>query len=147
MHSTYGGLAVHNSQLHSDLQTLPIHCRLLNIITDLLRSLEIKQMHTASLPFPEDRLWEREQQEKRSLHQQHADKLYAVNTQIPVLEHSWRTHHSLVHALTDCSSTSRGRRGHFKLINYFGQYYSENQIDLLMKGLIPHSLSKDPYRN
>ena len=35
----YSSLTVHDSQLDSDLQTLPVHCGFLNIVTDLLRGL------------------------------------------------------------------------------------------------------------
>ena len=35
----HSSLAVDNSKLDSNLQTLPVHCSLLDIVTDLLRGL------------------------------------------------------------------------------------------------------------
>ena len=50
----YSSLAVHDSELDRDLQTLPIHGGLLDIVTDLLRGLSRHTEH-AALPFREDR--------------------------------------------------------------------------------------------
>ena len=50
----YSSLTVHDSELDRDLQTLPIHGGLLDIVTDLLRGLSRHTEH-AALPFREDR--------------------------------------------------------------------------------------------
>ena len=50
----YSSLTIHDSQLDRDLQTLPIHGGLLDIVTDLLRGLSRHTEH-AALPFREDR--------------------------------------------------------------------------------------------
>ena len=50
----YSSLTVHDSELDSDLQTLPIHGGLLDVVTDLLRGLSRHTEH-AALPFREDR--------------------------------------------------------------------------------------------
>ena len=47
-------LTVHDSQLDGDLQTLPVHGGLLDIVTDLLGGLSNHTEHVA-LPFREDR--------------------------------------------------------------------------------------------
>ena len=50
----YSSLTIHDSQLDRDLQTLPIHGGLLDVVTDLLRGLSRHTEH-AALPFREDR--------------------------------------------------------------------------------------------
>ena len=50
----YSSLTVHDSQLDSDLQTLPVHSGLLNVITDFLRGLFSHSPTRCLLPYPED---------------------------------------------------------------------------------------------
>ena len=50
----YSSLTIHDSELDRDLQTLPVHGSLLDIVTDLLRGLSRHTEH-AALPFREDR--------------------------------------------------------------------------------------------
>ena len=50
----YSSLTIHDSELDRDLQTLPIHGGLLDVVTDLLRGLSRHTEH-AALPFREDR--------------------------------------------------------------------------------------------
>ena len=56
----YSSLTVHDSELDSDLQTLPIHSGLLDVVTDLLGSLIRKRRRNARVPYQEDQPWGQE---------------------------------------------------------------------------------------
>ena len=50
----YSSLTIYNSQLDSDLQAFPIHCSLLDIVTDFLGSLNSHPLQEIKLPYQED---------------------------------------------------------------------------------------------
>ena len=56
----YSSLAVHDSELDRDLQTLPVHGSLLDIVTDLLGGLSSKRRERKRQPYREDRPWGQE---------------------------------------------------------------------------------------
>ena len=56
----YSSLTVHDSELDSDLQTLPVHGSLLDVVTDLLGSLIRKRRRNARVPYQEDQPWGQE---------------------------------------------------------------------------------------
>ena len=56
----YSSLTIHDSQLDRDLQTLPIHGGLLDIVTDLLGGLSSKRRERKRQPYREDRPWGQE---------------------------------------------------------------------------------------
>ena len=56
----YSSLTVHDSELDGDLQTLPIHSGLLDVVTDLLGSLIRKRRRNARVPYQEDQPWGQE---------------------------------------------------------------------------------------
>ena len=56
----YSSLAVHDSELDRDLQTLPVHGSLLDVVTDLLGGLSDKQPGTKPSPYREDQPWGQE---------------------------------------------------------------------------------------
>ena len=56
----YSSLAVHDSELDRDLQTLPVHGSLLDVVTDLLGSLIRKRRRNARVPYQEDQPWGQE---------------------------------------------------------------------------------------
>ena len=56
----YSSLTVHDSELDSDLQTLPIHSGLLDVVTDLLGGLSDKQVGRKPSPYREDQPWGQE---------------------------------------------------------------------------------------
>ena len=56
----YSSLTVHDSELDSDLQTLPVHGSLLDIVTDLLGGLSSKRRERKRQPYREDRPWGQE---------------------------------------------------------------------------------------
>ena len=56
----YSSLTIHDSQLDRDLQTLPIHGGLLDVVTDLLGGLSDKQAGTKPSPYREDQPWGQE---------------------------------------------------------------------------------------
>ena len=56
----YSSLAVHDSELDRDLQTLPVHGGLLDVVTDLLGGLSDKQTGRKPSPYREDQPWGQE---------------------------------------------------------------------------------------
>ena len=56
----YSGLAVHDSELDRDLQTLPVHSSLLDVVTDLLGGLSNKKAGRKPSPYREDQPWGQE---------------------------------------------------------------------------------------
>ena len=56
----YSGLAVHDSELDRDLQTLPVHGSLLDVVTDLLGGLSNKKTGRKPSPYREDQPWGQE---------------------------------------------------------------------------------------
>ena len=56
----YSSLTIHDSELDRDLQTLPIHSGLLDVVTDLLGSLIRKRRRNARVPYQEDQPWGQE---------------------------------------------------------------------------------------
>ena len=56
----YSSLTIHDSQLDRDLQTLPVHGSLLDIVTDLLGGLSSKRRERKRQPYREDRPWGQE---------------------------------------------------------------------------------------
>ena len=56
----YSSLAIHDSELDRDLQTLPVHGSLLDIVTDLLGGLSSKRRERKRQPYREDRPWGQE---------------------------------------------------------------------------------------
>ena len=56
----YSSLAVNDSELDRDLQTLPVHGSLLDIVTDLLGGLSSKRRERKRQPYREDRPWGQE---------------------------------------------------------------------------------------
>ena len=56
----YSSLTIHDSQLDRDLQTLPVHGSLLDVVTDLLGGLSDKQAGTKPSPYREDQPWGQE---------------------------------------------------------------------------------------
>ena len=56
----YSSLTVHDSELDSDLQTLPVHGSLLDVVTDLLGGLSDKQAGRKPSPYREDQPWGQE---------------------------------------------------------------------------------------
>ena len=56
----YSSLAVHDSELDRDLQTLPVHSSLLDVVTDLLGGLIRKMRRNARVPYQEDQPWGQE---------------------------------------------------------------------------------------
>ena len=56
----YSSLTVHDGELDRDLQTLPIHSSLLDVVTDLLGSLIRKMRRNARVPYQEDQPWGQE---------------------------------------------------------------------------------------
>ena len=56
----YSSLTIHDSQLDRDLQTLPIHGGLLDVVTDLLGGLSDKQVGRKPSPYREDQPWGQE---------------------------------------------------------------------------------------
>ena len=56
----YSSLAVHDSELDRDLQTLPVHGSLLDIVTYLLGGLSSKRRERKRQPYREDRPWGQE---------------------------------------------------------------------------------------
>ena len=56
----YSSLTIHDSELDRDLQTLPVHGSLLDIVTDLLGGLSDKQPGTKPSPYREDQPWGQE---------------------------------------------------------------------------------------
>ena len=56
----YSSLTVHDSELDRDLQTLPVHGGLLDVVTDLLGGLSDKQPGTKPSPYREDQPWGQE---------------------------------------------------------------------------------------
>ena len=56
----YSSLTVHDSELDSDLQTLPVHGSLLDVVTDLLGGLSDKQVGRKPSPYREDQPWGQE---------------------------------------------------------------------------------------
>ena len=56
----YSSLAVHDSELDRDLQTLPVHGGLLDVVTDLLGGLSDKQAGRKPSPYREDQPWGQE---------------------------------------------------------------------------------------
>ena len=56
----YSSLTIHGSELDGDLQTLPIHGGLLDIVTDLLGGLSDKQAGRKPSPYREDQPWGQE---------------------------------------------------------------------------------------
>ena len=76
-HKAHSRLTIDDGQLDGDLQALPVHSGLLDIVSNFLRSLGGHIFKTEQIPYREDRPWERAQQEKHSLLQRHGDKLQA----------------------------------------------------------------------
>lgn len=56
----YSSLTIHDSELDRDLQTLPVHGSLLDIVTDLLGGLSSKRRERKRQPYREDRPWGQE---------------------------------------------------------------------------------------
>ena len=56
----YSSLTVHDSELDSDLQTLPVHGSLLDVVTALLGGLSDKQAGRKPSPYREDQPWGQE---------------------------------------------------------------------------------------
>ena len=56
----YSSLTIHDSELDRDLQTLPVHGSLLDVVTDLLGGLSDKQPGTKPSPYREDQPWGQE---------------------------------------------------------------------------------------
>ena len=56
----YSSLTIHDSELDRDLQTLPVHGGLLDIVTDLLGGLSSKRRERKRQPYREDRPWGQE---------------------------------------------------------------------------------------
>ena len=56
----YSSLTIHDSELDRDLQTLPVHGSLLDIVTDLLGGLSDKQAGRKPSPYREDQPWGQE---------------------------------------------------------------------------------------
>ena len=56
----YSSLTIHDSELDRDLQTLPVHGSLLDIVTDLLGGLSDKQVGRKPSPYREDQPWGQE---------------------------------------------------------------------------------------
>ena len=56
----YSSLTIHDSELDRDLQTLPVHGSLLDVVTDLLGSLIRKRRRNARVPYQEDQPWGQE---------------------------------------------------------------------------------------
>ena len=56
----YSSLTIHDSELDRDLQTLPIHSGLLDIVTDLLGGLSNKKTGRKPSPYREDQPWGQE---------------------------------------------------------------------------------------
>ena len=50
----YSSLTIHDSELDRDLQTLPVHGGLLNVVTDLLGGLSNYQQRRRNAPYRED---------------------------------------------------------------------------------------------
>ena len=56
----HSSLTIHDSELDRDLQTLPVHGSLLDIVTDLLGGLSDKQARRKPSPYREDQPWGQE---------------------------------------------------------------------------------------
>ena len=56
----YSSLTIHDSELDRDLQTLPVHGSLLDVVTDLLGGLSDKQAGRKPSPYREDQPWGQE---------------------------------------------------------------------------------------
>ena len=56
----YSSLTIHDSELDRDLQTLPVHGSLLDVVTDLLGGLSDKQVGRKPSPYREDQPWGQE---------------------------------------------------------------------------------------
>ena len=56
----YSSLTIHDSELDRDLQTLPVHGSLLDVVTDLLGGLSGKNRERRRQPYREDRPWGQE---------------------------------------------------------------------------------------
>ena len=56
----YSSLTVHDGKLDRDLQTLPVHSSLLDVVTDLLGGLSNKKAGRKPSPYREDQPWGQE---------------------------------------------------------------------------------------